>query len=130
MLVRKIIAAITATILASIIPTCLSLTTSDVGEGLLLSFLIIFYMWSFFVICIIGIPSFIVLRRFGIANIWSALILGFISGALISVMVVGVKYVAILNLILLGATGSVSAAVFWFTWVMFKPSSEKSLINR
>ncbi len=130
LLIRKIIAVITATVLASFVPTCLSLATSDLGEGLFLSFLLIFYMWSFFAICIIGIPSFIVLRRFGIANIWSALILGFTSGALISVVVAGVKYVAILNLILLGVTGSGSAAVFWFTWVMFKPANEKALTNR
>ena len=126
MLIRKIIAAITGTALASIIPTIVFLAKSDVNNGLFTSFLLIFYMYSFFAISIIGVPSFIVLRRLGLANLWSAIILGLLSGALISVALGGLKNITVQNLVLLGSTGSVAAVVFWFTWVLFKPAKKST----
>ena len=126
MLIRKITAAITGTALASIIPTIVFLAKSDVNNGLFTSFLLIFYMYSFFAISIIGVPSFIVLRCLGLANLWSALILGLISGALISVALGGLKNITVQNLVLLGSTGAVAAVVFWFTWGLFKPAKKST----
>ena len=123
LMVRKIIAVVTGAILASMIPALLFLATSKLDSYS--SLFLVFYMYSFFAISAIGLPCFILLRRLGVANLWSALILGFISGALISLGVSGLKNITVQNLMLLGATGAVTASVFWFTWILFKPASKK-----
>lgn len=75
---------------------------------------------------VIGVPAFILLRRFGLVRWWSALATGFTIGAMIGIIQIWpslnllpqamwVGYV-MRNFIGLGVIGAVAAFTFWMVW--------------
>ena len=71
-----------------------------------------------------GIPTFLLLRRFGPGKWWSVLVVGFLLGALVSVVVRLPGRPNPHDILLDGPLAAGSALVFWLIWRRGKRSIE------
>ena len=65
---------------------------------------------------LLGVPSFLLLRRFGLIRPWSTAVVGFCIGDIFAVIVRLPISANARDLIAYGAAGALSAFIFWLTW--------------
>ncbi len=63
----------------------------------------------------IGIPTFVLVRKFWRVNLWTALVAGFLDGVLITIFLFP-KHLDIHFALIYGLIGAISAFVFWLIW--------------
>jgi hypothetical protein len=111
-------AAVVGFLVASVIPPAVmsllwplsgELTLSDFAASFVLA-----YPFSALFIAVLGLPAFLVLRRFGPGRWWSVAIAGCLLGAGVAVMLKGqlVPY----DLLMACPLATVSVMVFWLIW--------------
>jgi hypothetical protein len=102
-------------VMASAIPALVAVATTQWDVSFFGLFLI-FYPFSLAATLLFGVPLFLLLERFGLVNIWSSSLSGFIIGVLASVAVVGPSQITLRYALFLSATGAAAAIAFWFCW--------------
>jgi hypothetical protein len=118
-LVREWPAIGVAVLVTPLIPgACMGLvlTTSDPkqwGLGLLMP--LVGYQFSFLIAAVLGLPLFLLLRQLNWLRSWVALLLGFPFGFAVGHFLFP-RPQPLWSPGLLGAIGSLTSWVFWFTW--------------
>jgi hypothetical protein len=128
---RSTYAAIVGFIVASLIPAiAFALVNPLTDRGSAKSFLgwvFVFYLYSFLVTLFMGVPVFLVLRRFGLIRWWSALASGSAIGSLV-VVLVNPSAAASRDMVLAVGAGALAALGFWAVWMLGK--GDKALVAR
>ena len=121
-------AAVLGFLVASVIPPAvMSLLWPLSGELTLRDFVgsfLIFYPFSALFIAVLGVPAFLVLRRFGPGNWWSVAIVGSLLGAGVAVVLDG--QLVPNDLLVACPIATVTVMVFWLIWKQgYRPNVEK-----
>jgi hypothetical protein len=84
----------------------------------------IFYFYAAWATVLLGLPSFLVLRKLGAVRWWSAAIVGSVVGVLVLAFIDprGLSVVAHQGTVLWGGVGAVSAFTFWLIWTQGQDS--------
>ena len=82
----------------------------------ILVFAAIFYLVSAAATALLGAPIFFSLLRINLVRWWSALVAGFVVGAVVAVLLRPPNLAHVREIMLLGLEGAVSGFVFWVIW--------------
>ncbi len=82
----------------------------------ILVFAAIFYLVSAAATALLGAPIFFSLLRINLVRWWSALVAGFVVGAVVAVLLRLPNLAHVREIMLLGLEGAVSGFVFWVIW--------------
>ena len=85
-----------------------------VGAKLLLT--LIFYLFTSQVSIVFGIPAYFLLRRFKLVNWWSSLTVGFVSGAIVSIIIRMPNPIPWHDIFIMGSMGATAGLTFWLVW--------------
>jgi len=117
---RETTAAIVGFLVASIIPgaTISALWPIDGTHriGSILSTFAVAYPFSVVAVIFLGLPAFLLLRPFRPGHWWSVLAVGFLLGAMVSVIVRLPSVPNFSDFFRYGPIGALAAYVFWLIW--------------
>jgi hypothetical protein len=85
----------------------------------LLGWTVVFYVYAACATLVLGLPSFLVLHRFGAVRWWSAILVGITVGIVVFAFVFPRDSIPVTSdprLIVCGSIGALSALVFWVIW--------------
>jgi hypothetical protein len=85
----------------------------------LLGWTVVFYIYAALATLVLALPSFLLLRRFGVVRWWSALLVGIAIGVVVFAFVLpggSGPVTSDSRLIWCGSMGALSALVFWVIW--------------
>lgn len=99
------------TVLSAIAPLSDELTIVSFAGSFLVS-----YPFSLAFVMVLGIPTFLLLRRFGTGWWWLILPIGFFLGSLVLMAFQSPIYLTFREVALYGSLGAASALVFWLIW--------------
>jgi putative effector of murein hydrolase LrgA (UPF0299 family) len=121
-----LIAFLTVPVIPSLVGAVLTPETRRFDVVTIVVFAGISYLISAAVAALFGAPIFFWLRRINLVRWWSALITGFVVGAVMALVVRLPSLAHMREILLLGLEGAVSAFVFWLIWKQGRePSSTK-----
>lgn len=84
------------------------------SAALVLGWTFVFYFYALVATLVIGLPSFIALRKFGLVRWWSSTACGFFAGALVLIAIDPSAASSRANdFVVWGGIGGLSAFVFW-----------------
>ena len=107
-LVAPIIPAVTMAIWSSLVEQ------RAVGPTLQLT--LFFYFYSALATIVFGIPTYFLLLRFKLVNLWSALTVGFVIGVIVSFIIKAPNFITLREILPMGAMGAAAAFTFWLVW--------------
>jgi hypothetical protein len=85
----------------------------------LLGWTVVFYFYAALATAVLGLPSFLLLRKLGVVRWWSAILVGIAVGIVVFVLVDPRGLAAVLSeprSIVWGGIGALSAFAFWAIW--------------
>ena len=104
---------------ASAIPAALLAILSPLSKPLniysIMGF-VVFYPYSAAATALLGVPTFLLFRRFSLVNIWSALLGGFCDGVLVDIVISLPNPPDVRSALMFGAMAALAAFVFWSIW--------------
>jgi hypothetical protein len=119
--IKQPIATALAFLIASIFPAVV-LTILEVPEGYLdvkafLGWTLIAYFFTFGVTVVIGLPAYLLLKRFHLVTWWSAMLTGILGGVVMVYMSKSLTPSVV-------PVGGLAGLVFWLIWRCGKPGTK------
>jgi uncharacterized membrane protein YagU involved in acid resistance len=122
---RSVVSAMIGFLVAPLIPAVIfALSSPGLGGGIdgnvatILGLVVVGYFFSAAATALLGVPLFLLLRRFSLVRWWSTLLVGFLIGVVVFFVVLPAHAtIPIPGVLLFGFMGALSAFVFWFIWM-------------
>jgi hypothetical protein len=118
MRLRKVIAALGAFLIASLIPAAILGVTSPPVEGnpyAMAGMSVVFYFFSAVATLLLGVPAFLIFLRLDLIRSWSGAGAGAVVGAVMGVAVQPTP-LQVYTVAIMAAMGSLSGFTFWLIW--------------
>jgi hypothetical protein len=117
---RQTTACLVGLVVAALIPAFVFAVFSPVVEGFdvagILGGFALFSFFSLIVTAVLGVPAFLVLLRLRLVRWWSALLVGFVIGALVGVLIGGMGALFSPQVLATAGLGVLSSLAFWLVW--------------
>ena len=90
---------------------------------------IVFYYFAAAATGLLGLPAFLVLRKFKLVTWWSSLCGGALVGAVTQVAVTSGRFDEIESLSRLSMLGAIAGLAFWLVWRSWSPAASRGVHN-
>ena len=107
-------------LIAPIIPAVFFAMSTPLAEqgavGPRLGLTFAFYLFTSQVSIVLGVPTYFLLLRFKLVNLWSALTVGFVSGVIVAIILRMPSLITWHDIFIMGSMGATAGLTFWLVW--------------